>query len=352
MLTSPSTTSSQDSSAAGNALTVAADLSAAVASSHQHHHGSATASSSSAPLSPHGHGHHHGHHHDHDHALAAATSEHPDRDADLDPPLFADEDQDMSEGGVPLSDLYHDDLLLTLPPSSELAMLSTQVLLPLNPIDLDDFFAHAHHYHAAHNGPPPYASATAQVLEPAGDFDDEDDDDLYDDFESPPEGTHLLTAMQVSQELELLQDIHDNGGFLFGADGPPDIDAEHSTPPSLFLSCLLAFCLSSLPCYLLVGDLYATSGGRTCFHNPPPSLTNLQASGWAGSSLHPIPLLPDDLLYKTSLHMMSYLMLTNLKWRTSLITAWWTSSTPGEELSSGRMGPPRNHPGPRRSQPS
>lgn len=152
-------------------------------------------------------------------------------------PHLADEDQDMSEGGAPLSEHIALEEPLSIAPgpaqelNAEMDMLESEIMGQAN---LDGLYLSANEQLATITEPPFYFSAStqaaAQNLQSSDDF---DDDMLYDEFE-PAEATSLPTAMlEVSQQLEHLQDVHENVDFLGIAETQHDIMADHSIPPLL-----------------------------------------------------------------------------------------------------------------------
>jgi hypothetical protein len=182
----------------------------------------------------------------HSYVLATPMSNHSSglgERADLedgpDSPHLGDEDQDMSEGGAALSiDLSLEGALLMSPShaqelNAEMDMLDAEVMGQDN---LDELFLNGNHHQSTMVAEPPfYFSAPihgpSHLLQPSEDF---DDDMLYDEFE-PAEAINLPTAMlEVSQQLEHLQDAPENVDFIGVPDPQHDLVADHSISPPPF----------------------------------------------------------------------------------------------------------------------
>jgi WD40 repeat protein len=156
---------------------------------------------------------------------------------DLESPHLSDEDQDMSEGGALLSvDLAHEDLLSTPLPghaqelSAELDMLDAAVMGEGN---LDELFFGDAHQATTWEPPSSFMAAIQAPALPLHSSDDIDDHMLYDEFE-PAEAANLPTAMlEVSQQLEHLQDAHENVDILGITEAQHDVVADHSISPPL-----------------------------------------------------------------------------------------------------------------------
>lgn len=149
-----------------------------------------------------------------------------------------DEDQDMSEGGVPLSmgvDLGH---ALAASPDhvqqlyAEMDMLDAEIMEQTN---LDELFL------GANNQPATTTPETSSFLtlsmpappQPLLSSDDFDDDMLYDEFEPAEASTGPAAMLEVSQQLEHLQGAHEIVDFLGIAGTQHDNVADHSISPLL-----------------------------------------------------------------------------------------------------------------------
>jgi hypothetical protein len=163
-----------------------------------------------------------------------------DLELDLSSPRLTDEDQDMSEGGAPLSEQFTLEELLSILPGhaqeldAELDMLDAEVV---GQAGQDGLYVDISDQPATINEQPfSFSTSTHVVAQNQQSSDDFDDDMLYDEFE-PAEVTSLPTTMlEVSQQLEHLQDTHENVDFPGITEAQHDNMADHSISPPLLLT--------------------------------------------------------------------------------------------------------------------
>lgn len=178
------------------------------------------------------------------HSFALATppassspgvGEAPDLDIDLEPSHLTDEDQDMSEGGAPLSDL-----LLMSPEhaqalNAEMDILDAEVMGQAN---MDELLLSGNYQPSTIATEPSFYLPTStqtpatppHLLLPS---DELDEDMLYDQFEAAEAASLPTTMMEVSQQLEHLQDAHENMDFIGVADAQHDNGIGYGTSPPL-----------------------------------------------------------------------------------------------------------------------
>lgn len=175
----------------------------------------------------------------HSHALASSSpvaSEAHQLDYGLQSPQLTDEDQDMSEGGVPLSlGLAEEDVMSMSPQNAselqaEMGILDAEVI---GQAGLDELYLGSHSQDLTlATGPPFILSASSQISDQPS-VDEFEDDMLYDELEPAEASNGPAAMMEVSLQLEHLQGAHEIVDFLGGAVIQHGNAADHSIPPPL-----------------------------------------------------------------------------------------------------------------------